>query len=190
MFIPCLIFLHREIGQKGPQDLSRDASGVKGYAVFITELAERTPALVLSNMSVLLPHLDGEVHSHSITCLEAGGRWRCCYPVFPLKTDLGTYFTEIKKPKPVLKFNRFWYKGSRKHIHCLSIPHVRVQETAHWSEIPAVVLVLQYLRSLSLCCLLSCSEKPEEFLLSVLDFWLASRVGLLWLAGTAMLTQY
>ncbi|XP_064011981.1 condensin complex subunit 1 [Pogoniulus pusillus] len=52
--------LLREIGQKGPQDLSRDASGVKGYAVFITELAERTPALVLSNMSVLLPHLDGE----------------------------------------------------------------------------------------------------------------------------------
>ncbi|NXF94040.1 CND1 protein, partial [Eubucco bourcierii] len=52
--------LLREIGQKGPQDLSRDASGVKGYAAFITELAERAPALVLSNMSVLLPHLDGE----------------------------------------------------------------------------------------------------------------------------------
>ncbi|XP_054242817.1 condensin complex subunit 1 [Indicator indicator] len=52
--------LLREIGQKCPQDLSRDASGVKGFAAFITELAERTPALVLSNMSVLLPHLDGE----------------------------------------------------------------------------------------------------------------------------------
>ncbi|XP_067998128.1 condensin complex subunit 1 [Melanerpes formicivorus] len=52
--------LLREIGQKCPQDLARDTSGVKGYAAFITELAERTPALVLSNMSVLLPHLDGE----------------------------------------------------------------------------------------------------------------------------------
>ncbi|NXY14960.1 CND1 protein, partial [Atrichornis clamosus] len=52
--------LLREIGQKCPQDLAREASGVKGYATFITELAEQIPALVLSNMSVLLPHLDGE----------------------------------------------------------------------------------------------------------------------------------
>uniref|UniRef100_A0A8B9RWE7 Condensin complex subunit 1 n=1 Tax=Accipiter nisus TaxID=211598 RepID=A0A8B9RWE7_9AVES len=52
--------LLREIGQKCPQDLTRDASGIKGYAAFITELAEQIPALVLSNMSVLLRHLDGE----------------------------------------------------------------------------------------------------------------------------------
>ncbi|NXK45887.1 CND1 protein, partial [Chauna torquata] len=52
--------LLREIGQKSPQDLARDASGVKGYATFITELAEQIPALVLSNISVLLRHLDGE----------------------------------------------------------------------------------------------------------------------------------
>ncbi|XP_063209038.1 condensin complex subunit 1 isoform X1 [Chroicocephalus ridibundus] len=52
--------LLREIGQKSPQDLARDTSGVKGYATFITELSERIPALVLSNMSVLLRHLDGE----------------------------------------------------------------------------------------------------------------------------------
>ncbi|NXO68957.1 CND1 protein, partial [Phainopepla nitens] len=52
--------LLREIGQKCPQDLAREASGVKGYATFISELAEQIPALVLSNMSVLLPHLDGE----------------------------------------------------------------------------------------------------------------------------------
>ncbi|NXD85150.1 CND1 protein, partial [Halcyon senegalensis] len=52
--------LLREIGQKCPQDLARDASGVKGYATFITELAEQIPALVLSNLSVLLHHLDGE----------------------------------------------------------------------------------------------------------------------------------
>ncbi|XP_067158816.1 condensin complex subunit 1 isoform X2 [Apteryx mantelli] len=52
--------LLREIGQKCPQDLARDAAGIKGYAVFITELAEQIPAVVLSNMSVLLRHLDGE----------------------------------------------------------------------------------------------------------------------------------
>nr|XP_021404490.1 condensin complex subunit 1 isoform X1 [Lonchura striata domestica] len=52
--------LLREIGQKCPQDLARESSGVKGYATFISELAEQIPALVLSNMSVLLPHLDGE----------------------------------------------------------------------------------------------------------------------------------
>ncbi|NXE26036.1 CND1 protein, partial [Ardeotis kori] len=52
--------LLREIGQKCLQDLARDASGIKGYATFITELAEQVPALVLSNMSVLLRHLDGE----------------------------------------------------------------------------------------------------------------------------------
>lgn len=52
--------LLREIGQKCPQELARDTSGIKGYAVFITELAEQIPALVLSNISVLLRHLDGE----------------------------------------------------------------------------------------------------------------------------------
>ncbi|XP_056347392.1 condensin complex subunit 1 isoform X2 [Oenanthe melanoleuca] len=52
--------LLREIGQKCLQDLTREASGVKGYATFISELAEQIPALVLSNMSVLLPHLDEE----------------------------------------------------------------------------------------------------------------------------------
>ncbi|XP_072182852.1 condensin complex subunit 1 isoform X1 [Excalfactoria chinensis] len=52
--------LLREIGQKCPQELARDTSGIKGYAAFITELAEQIPALVLSNISVLLRHLDGE----------------------------------------------------------------------------------------------------------------------------------
>ncbi|NWR65294.1 CND1 protein, partial [Bucorvus abyssinicus] len=52
--------LLREIGQKCPQDLARDACGIKGYATFISELAEQIPALVLSNMSVLMPLLDGE----------------------------------------------------------------------------------------------------------------------------------
>uniref|UniRef100_A0A803W583 Condensin complex subunit 1 n=1 Tax=Ficedula albicollis TaxID=59894 RepID=A0A803W583_FICAL len=71
--------LLREIGQKCLQDLTREASGVKGYATFISELAEQIPALVLSNMSVLLPHLDEEVlllpkgckgnRNHDISCL-------------------------------------------------------------------------------------------------------------------------
>ncbi|XP_010185996.1 PREDICTED: condensin complex subunit 1, partial [Mesitornis unicolor] len=55
--------LLREIGQKCPQDLARDASGFKGSATFITELAEQIPAVVLSNMSVLLPHLDEESYT-------------------------------------------------------------------------------------------------------------------------------
>ncbi|KAM6098806.1 condensin complex subunit 1 isoform 1-T1 [Theristicus caerulescens] len=63
--------LLREIGQKCPQDLARDASGVKGYATFITELAEQIPALVLSNMSVLLHHLDGESYTMRNAILAA-----------------------------------------------------------------------------------------------------------------------
>ncbi|NXA05854.1 CND1 protein, partial [Sapayoa aenigma] len=63
--------LLREIGQKCPQDLAREASGVKGYATFITELAEQIPALVLSNMSVLLHHLDGESYTMRNAILAA-----------------------------------------------------------------------------------------------------------------------
>ncbi|NWH35205.1 CND1 protein, partial [Chloropsis hardwickii] len=63
--------LLREIGQKCPQDLAHEASGVKGYATFISELAEQTPALVLSNMSVLLPHLDGESYTMRNAVLAA-----------------------------------------------------------------------------------------------------------------------
>ncbi|XP_005378837.1 PREDICTED: condensin complex subunit 1 isoform X2 [Chinchilla lanigera] len=50
----------REIGQKCPQELSRDALGAKGFASFLTELAERVPATLLSSMCMLLDHLDGE----------------------------------------------------------------------------------------------------------------------------------
>ena len=53
--------LHREIGQKCPQELSRDPAGAKGFAAFLTELAERIPAILMSSMCVLLDHLDGEV---------------------------------------------------------------------------------------------------------------------------------
>lgn len=50
----------REIGQKGPQELSRDTAGAKGFAAFLTELAERVPAVLMSSMCILLDHLDGE----------------------------------------------------------------------------------------------------------------------------------
>lgn len=50
----------REIGQKCPQELSRDTAGAKGFAAFLTELAERIPAVLMSSMCILLDHLDGE----------------------------------------------------------------------------------------------------------------------------------
>ncbi|XP_074259526.1 condensin complex subunit 1 isoform X2 [Saimiri boliviensis] len=50
----------REIGQKCPQELSRDPAGTKGFAAFLTELAERVPAILMSNMCILLDHLEGE----------------------------------------------------------------------------------------------------------------------------------
>ncbi|XP_051011344.1 condensin complex subunit 1 [Acomys russatus] len=50
----------REIGQKCPQELSRDTAGAKGFAAFLTELAEQIPAVLMSSMCVLLDHLDGE----------------------------------------------------------------------------------------------------------------------------------
>ncbi|KAL7988486.1 hypothetical protein Chor_007405 [Crotalus horridus] len=61
----------REIGQKCLQELARDASGMKGYAAFLTELTERTPAIVLANMSVLLHHLDGESYGMRNAILAA-----------------------------------------------------------------------------------------------------------------------
>uniref|UniRef100_A0ABM5FR67 Condensin complex subunit 1 n=1 Tax=Pogona vitticeps TaxID=103695 RepID=A0ABM5FR67_9SAUR len=63
--------LLREIGQKCPQDLARDASGMKGYAAFLTELAEQMPAVVLANMSVLVHHLDGESYGMRNAILTA-----------------------------------------------------------------------------------------------------------------------
>ncbi|XP_055465377.1 condensin complex subunit 1 [Psammomys obesus] len=50
----------REIGQKCPQELSRDTAGAKGFAAFLTELAEQIPATLMSSMCILLDHLDGE----------------------------------------------------------------------------------------------------------------------------------
>ncbi|XP_030043749.1 condensin complex subunit 1 [Microcaecilia unicolor] len=50
----------REIGQKCPQEFVRETSGVRAYSVFLVELAEKIPAVMLPSISVLLDHLDGE----------------------------------------------------------------------------------------------------------------------------------
>lgn len=63
--------LLREIGQKSPQELARDASSMKGYAAFLAELAEQMPAMVLANMSVLVHHLDGESYGMRNAILTA-----------------------------------------------------------------------------------------------------------------------
>jgi len=44
---------YREIGQKCPQEMSRDTAGAKGFAAFLTELAERIPAALMSSMWLL-----------------------------------------------------------------------------------------------------------------------------------------
>ena len=50
-----------EIGRLDAGDLSRDTSGSRALGLFLVETAERVPAAVLPSISVLLPHLDGEV---------------------------------------------------------------------------------------------------------------------------------
>ncbi|XP_053306330.1 condensin complex subunit 1 isoform X2 [Spea bombifrons] len=50
----------REIGQKCSQDLSRESSGIKAIAAFLTELSERIPAIMMPSISVLLDYLDGD----------------------------------------------------------------------------------------------------------------------------------
>jgi len=56
--------LLREIGRldttEGSHDTGGKASGIKNIAPFISELAAVRPRVVLSNISLLLPHLDSE----------------------------------------------------------------------------------------------------------------------------------
>lgn len=98
------MFLYREIGQKCTQDLAREASGVKGYATFISELAEQIPALVLSNMSVLLPHLDGEVHFCKVTCPEKSDGRDAAIQFFCLEIEPLSQSSSIQN---LLYWNRF-----------------------------------------------------------------------------------
>ncbi|RXM36742.1 Condensin complex subunit 1 [Acipenser ruthenus] len=63
----------REIGQKSPEELSREGSGVRAYAAFLTELAACIPAAMLPSISVLLDHLDGESYTMRMAVLEVMG---------------------------------------------------------------------------------------------------------------------
>lgn len=53
--------LSSEIGRLDPKGLTRDTSGTKNYATFLTELGERVPGTVLQSLALILPLLDGEV---------------------------------------------------------------------------------------------------------------------------------
>ena len=41
--------------------MSRDSSGARAYSLFLVELAEKVPRVMMPNISVLLGLLDGEV---------------------------------------------------------------------------------------------------------------------------------
>jgi|TARA_B110000967_G_scaffold185597_2_gene206010 condensin complex subunit 1 len=59
--------LLREVASVSPEEYKRqqlsDAKGVSCVGVFITELAQRMPKTTATNVSLLLPHLDGEAYS-------------------------------------------------------------------------------------------------------------------------------
>lgn len=65
-----LFFLHffREIGQKSSEELAREASGVKTFASFLSELGTMVPELIIPNISVLITHLEGEVLRYCSFC--------------------------------------------------------------------------------------------------------------------------
>lgn len=50
----------REIGRLAPEDAAKDSSGTRNCSTFLVEVADRIPAFVLPNMSLLLSHLDSE----------------------------------------------------------------------------------------------------------------------------------
>lgn len=51
----------RELGSSDPRDLALDTSGTRCFAAFLVEVAQLVPGAVLPTISVLLPHLSGEV---------------------------------------------------------------------------------------------------------------------------------
>ncbi|XP_048728818.2 condensin complex subunit 1-like isoform X3 [Ostrea edulis] len=53
----------REIGRKDPKDLVRDNTGTKSFATFLVELSEKVPGVMMSNISVVLCHLEGESYT-------------------------------------------------------------------------------------------------------------------------------
>ena len=60
----------RELGSREPRDLALDTSGTRCFASFLMEVAQLIPEAVLPTISVLLPHLSGEVRakSPSVVC--------------------------------------------------------------------------------------------------------------------------
>ncbi len=50
----------RDISQVPPQELTRDTSGTRAYAAFLSDLAERMPDKMKPCLSLLMLHLDGE----------------------------------------------------------------------------------------------------------------------------------
>ena len=59
--------LLREVASVSPEEYKRqqlsDAKGVSAVGVFVSELAQRMPKTTMTNISLLLPHLDGEAYS-------------------------------------------------------------------------------------------------------------------------------
>lgn len=59
--------LIREVGRVDPYDYkvqqASDAVGVRCIGAFLSEIAERMPKTTMTNMSMLMPHLDGEAYS-------------------------------------------------------------------------------------------------------------------------------
>ncbi|KAK3104798.1 hypothetical protein FSP39_010318 [Pinctada imbricata] len=53
----------REVGRKDPKDLARDNSGTRSFSSFLVEVAEKVPSVMLTNISVLMCHLEGESYT-------------------------------------------------------------------------------------------------------------------------------
>ena len=82
---PLAAALLREVASVDPAEYKRqqlsDAKGVSAVGVFVAELAQRTPKTTMTNISLLLPHLDGEAHS-----LGDQGRWSPCSATLRART--------------------------------------------------------------------------------------------------------
>uniref|UniRef100_A0A8C5NGJ7 Condensin complex subunit 1 n=1 Tax=Gouania willdenowi TaxID=441366 RepID=A0A8C5NGJ7_GOUWI len=63
----------REIGQKSNEELTREGSGVKAFASFLTELGALVPELMIPYISVLITHLEGESHTMRVAVCEVLG---------------------------------------------------------------------------------------------------------------------
>lgn len=115
--------------------MAREASGVKGYATFISELAEQIPALVLANMSVLLPHLDGEVRFCKVTCLVKSDDRDAAIQFFCLETKPLSQSSSIQNMLYWMRFCPYLKdaKGTETMTSpvWLSLSDVKEQETAY-----------------------------------------------------------